>query len=141
MNKKLAWEKWYNEVEDETLKFDYEFDQDEQSINESESHMGFSPEMFYIPKKISTPFGVYEASDPLSPTNLFECWVAHSNFPICNKEYNILNDEIEGIGAFKVISKYRFFIGIEKLFNFRKIRKDIEKKLCNTDGDMANFGV
>jgi hypothetical protein len=84
---------------------------------------------------------MYEASDPLCPTNLFECWIGHSNFPICEKEYKILNEEIDGIGAFKVISKYRFFIGIEKLFNFSEIRHEIDKKLCNTGGDVASFGV
>lgn len=142
MTKKLAWEKWYNEVKEDNLIFDEDEDDPIDSIvEEAEITSGFSTEMFFIPKKINTPFGSYDAADPLCPTNLFECWVAHANFPICKKEYDILNNKIEGVGAFKVISKYRFFIGVEKLFQFRQIRKDIEKKLCHIEDDHANFGV
>lgn len=142
MIKKLAWEKWYDKVEDDISIFGEDIDdQQDLQLEDQGVTSAFSPEMFFIPEKISTPFGTYDASDPLCPTNLFECWIGHSNFPICEKEYTILNEEVDGVGAFKVISKYRFFIGIEKLFNFSVIRKDIEKKLCNSDEDLAGFGV
>lgn len=143
MTRKLAWEKWYNEVQEEKLVFDdgtlgY---QEEDSDLPPDPMSGFSPDMFLLPRKISTPFGIYEAGDPLCPTNMFDCWIGHSNFPICEKEYRIINDEISGIGAFKVISKYRFFIGVEKMFNFPEVRREIEYKICHMDDDILNFGV
>lgn len=143
MTRKLAWEKWYNEVQEEKLVFDDGTlgHEEEDSDLPQDPMSGFSPDMFLLPRKISTPFGIYEAGDPLCPTNMFDCWIGHSNFPICEKEYRIINDEISGIGAFKVISKYRFFIGVEKMFNFPEVRREIEYKICHMDDDILNFGV
>jgi len=147
MTRKLAWEKWYDEVQDEQLTFEDPAAEGgfagEGGLDDSaeSQQQGFSPDMFFMPKKVNTPFGIYEASDPLCPTNLFDCWIGHSNFPICQNEYKILIDHISGIGAFKVISKFRFFIGIEKLFNFSEVRREIEYKICYLDDDVLNFGV
>jgi len=145
MTRKLAWEKWYDEVEEEKLTFEepegYPAEEGRVDIEPEPEPHSFAPDMFLIPKKISTPFGIYEAGDPLCPTNLFDCWIGHSNFPICEGEYRILNEEISGIGALKVISKYRFFIGVEKLFNFADVRREIEYKICYIDDDVLNFGV
>lgn len=144
MTRKLAWEKWHNEVQKEKITLD-NGSMDNSEIIDDFDQMGdkseFMSEMFFIPRKLSTPFGLYEPDDPLCPTNMFDCWIAHSNFPICEREYNILNDDISGLGAFKVISKYRFFIGVEKMFNFRDVRREIEYKICHIDDDILNFGV
>jgi hypothetical protein len=142
MTRQLAWEKWYDQVENEQIIIN----ELEQEVKPEDAeypveNTGFPTDMFFMQKKISTPFGVYEASDPMCPTNLFDCWIGHTNFPICPKEYLILNEKVPGIGAFKVISKYRFFIGIEKLFEFTAVRKEIEVKICDTDNDVLNFGV
>jgi len=142
MTRKVAWEKWWDNKEDDILIDSLEKDdiEDEGDIN-LEQNGGLSTEMFFLPKKINTPFGQYEAADPMSPANMFDCWICHTNFPICQKEYKVLNDQIRGIGAFKVISKYRFFIGVEKLFNFSDVRREIEDKICNKDSNSLDFGV
>jgi hypothetical protein len=142
MTRKLAWEKWWDESsQEDVLSESPDAPPTSESDTENDQLQGFSTEMFLMPRKISTPFGLYEAGDPMSPTNLFDCWIGHTNFPICDREYKILDFKISGIGAFKVISKYRFFIGIEKLFNFSDVRKEIEYKICNIDDDVLNFGV
>ena len=143
MTRKVAWEKWWDETPQDSLLLE-ELEEEENKSESGEVEPpphGFSTDMFFIPKKINTPFGQYEAGDPMSPTSLFECWIGHTNFPICQSEYKILNEQIHGIGAFKVISKYRFFIGVEKLFDFSDVRRQIENKICNMDGDILNFGV
>ena len=140
MTRKVAWEKWWDSSEEEsnnTEEPEKELLSGEMEIDNS----GFSSEMFFMPKKVNTPFGQYEIADPMSPANMFDCWICHTNFPICQTEYKILNEEVEGIGAFKVISKYRFFIGVEKLFNFSDIRREIENKICNKDENTLDFGV
>jgi|TARA_R100000008_G_scaffold62866_1_gene40139 hypothetical protein len=140
MARKVAWEKWWdvNEEDNGVEELDKELLNEELEMDQQS---GFSADMFFIPKKVNTPFGQYEAGDPMSPANMFDCWICHTNFPICQEEYKIINEEIEGIGAFKVISKYRFFIGVEKLFDFSNIRRQIENKICNKDNNSLDFGV
>lgn len=94
-----------------------------------------------IGRKITTPFGEYEMDDDFSPYNMFDCWVGHTNFKITEEDFNILDNQIDGIGCLKVLSPYRFFIGIEKMFTFPAIRIQIQKDLCkNLDisDDLSN---
>ena len=58
----------------------------------------------------------------------FDCWIGHSNFDITKEIKNIL-DKTEGIELLKVLSRYRFFIGVGKMFDFAEVRKEIEKNL------------
>ena len=144
MTRKVAWEKWWDGNQEEDIligNFSKEDDEDSESETDSEPNSSLPTDMFFIPKKVNTPFGAYEAGDPMSPANMFDCWICHTNFPICEKEYKLINEQISGIGAFKVISKYRFFIGVEKLFDFSDVRREIENKICNMDGDILSFGV
>ena len=146
MTRKVAWEKWWDNKEEDIIigdfnKEDVENGDIEQDIERSLGHESLPADMFFIPKKVNTPFGAYEAADPMSPANMFDCWICHTNFPICEQEYKLINEHISGIGAFKVISKYRFFIGVEKLFDFSDVRREIENKICNIDGEILNFGV
>jgi len=80
--------------------------------------------------KVRTPFGWYHVDDDFSPYNMFECWIGHTNFKLTKKDFDILNNDINGIGCLKVISPYRFFIGIEKMFSFAAVRIQIQKDLC-----------
>lgn len=136
-DKKIAWEKftpiyeskknmiigYTEEDEEDPVQDSYDADSEEDanvlSLND------------IIPrKKIKTPFGYYEEIDDFSPYNMFECWVGHTNFRITNGHVNILNKKIDGIGCLKVLSPYRFFIGVEKMFNFACIRMQTQDKLC-----------
>jgi hypothetical protein len=58
----------------------------------------------------------------------FDCWMAHTNFDITPKIKEQLN-KIQGIEVLKVCSRYRFFIGVGKMFNFSEVRKNIEKDI------------
>lgn len=77
---------------------------------------------------------------PLSPQLIeditmlsnFDCWMAHTNFDVTNRIKDELNTT-EGIELLKVCSRYRFFIGIGKMFKFSDVRKNIENKLLKGD--------
>lgn len=131
--KKIAWESINTEPEintDNVENFEEAFD------NESQEESGmfpFSYEVLSEPPKIKTPFGAYELDDNFSPYKMFDCWICHTNFPITSLECLIVDDYIPGIGAFKVLSKYRFCIGVEKLFSITQVREDIHKALCGDD--------
>jgi len=58
----------------------------------------------------------------------FDCWVAHTNFDITPKIKQDL-DSVRGIEVLKIFSRYRFFIGVGKMFNFKSVRHNIEDLL------------
>ena len=66
--------------------------------------------------------------EDISMLNNFECWMGHTNFDITPAIKNQL-DTIRGVELLKVCSRYRFFIGIGKMFEFSDVRKDIENTL------------
>jgi hypothetical protein len=59
----------------------------------------------------------------------FDCWIAHTNFNITLDIKNNL-DRIEGVELLKVFSRYRFLVGVGRMFDFSDVRKKIED-MCN----------
>ena len=58
----------------------------------------------------------------------FDCWVGHTNFNITPSVKTKL-DKVEGVEMLKVCSRYRFFIGIGKMFDFKTVRANLEQEL------------
>ena len=56
----------------------------------------------------------------------FDCWVGHTNFDITPSVFKTLNKTM-GVEVLKVCSRYRFFLGVGKMFDFKEVRKEIEK--------------
>tara|TARA_R100001082_G_C4214630_1_gene96578 strand:- start:87 stop:479 length:393 start_codon:yes stop_codon:yes gene_type:complete len=54
-----------------------------------------------------------------------------TNFSITKSINKILKKDIEGIEALKILGRYTFFVGVAPLFDFKDIRLDIEKRLCD----------
>lgn len=81
-------------------------------------------------------FEIENSMIPLSPQLLdevsmlsnFECWMGHTNFDITPEVKESL-DKIEGVELLKICSRYRFFIGVGRMFNFKEVRKNIENVL------------
>src|SRR3990167_840241 len=119
----LMWEPWDDEeyIIDKREKHD----EDEGDLF-TENERSFT---FNVPINIRTPLGVFNSSDPMLPSRLFSCWVCHTNFDIGQKEYNVLM-KTPGIEIIRVLSRYRFFMGVGKLFNMRDIRRELNKELC-----------
>ena len=67
--------------------------------------------------------------DKMSVLNQFECWMGHTNFDITKNVQRTL-EKTEGVELLVVTSRYKFFVGIGKLFDFRSVRRDIENDLC-----------
>jgi len=55
----------------------------------------------------------------------FDCWMGHTNFNITKEIKDKLN-RTEGVEILKICSRYRFFIGIGRMFDFTDVRKNIE---------------
>jgi hypothetical protein len=139
--RKIAWEKFtpiretnpVNHVDQNDIANNDEeeiVDEEEESLNENIVGRLINFEDLLINNKVKTPFGFYCIEDDFSPYNMFECWIGHTNFKLSKKDFDILNNDINGIGCLKVLSPYRFFIGIEKMFSFAAVRIQIQKDLC-----------
>jgi hypothetical protein len=100
-------------------------DEDETSNVEEESEEYHQPLIF--------PFSAQFLEDVTMTAN-FECWMAHTNFDLTNKIKEML-DRIDGIEILKICSRYRFFVGIGKMFNFADVRQNIEKVLFKENID------
>ena len=66
--------------------------------------------------------------DDVAISSNFDCWVGHTNFDI-TKEIKQKLDTTEGIEVLKICSRYRFFIGVGQMFDFKEVRKSIENSL------------
>ena len=45
-------------------------------------------------------------------------------------------DKIEGVELLKICSRYRFLVGVGRMFDFKDVRRKIESKICdNHKGD------
>jgi hypothetical protein len=118
--RKMAWEKWEMFDEEEVMlhpQREDDNDEDEEMMVELE------------PIMIRTPIGVYSPFEPMSPSKMFDCWIFHTNFDITEKDVNLLR-KVEGIEVLQVMSRYRAFVGIGKMFTFGKVREQIQLELC-----------
>jgi len=126
--KKILWESWNAKISPEEEK---EPPQQEVAYEMSEEQV--SPD-FFIPvqsRLIYTPMGAYPEDSILKPSDRWDCWIAHTNFPITGNIANILNNDIDGIEVLKIMGKYSFFIGVAKLFDIRDVREKINEKICS----------
>jgi hypothetical protein len=125
-NKQIAWEKWdENVIEQEIVENFYE------EYEEDESGMAEDALLFLekIPNLVTTPMGMYQLHDKMSILNQFECWMGYTNFDITHLIKNKI-EKIEGIELLNITSRYRFFVGIGKFFDFSDVRINIEKAIC-----------
>lgn len=66
----------------------------------------------------------------ISIASNFNCWMGHTNFNITEEIQEKLS-ETSGVEVLKICSRYRFFIGIGKMFDFRKVRTEIEQTITS----------
>lgn len=133
IRKKISWESW-NEKE-----IEYNTHNDSKNLglvtgmlnefSDEDSEESQDIKFFGSSMSITTPFGVFPQDSMLKPSDRWECWIGHTNFPITRGMANKLNKEVDGIAAFTVMDKYSFCIGIGKSFNWTEVRKSIQEKL------------
>jgi len=66
--------------------------------------------------------------EDLAMLSNFDCWIGHTNFDITKDIKNILNS-IDGVEVMRICSRYRFFIGVGKMFDFKSVRSHIEREI------------
>ena len=58
----------------------------------------------------------------------YDCWMAYTAFNITPRIKKKLN-KIEGVEVLKICGRYRFFVGVGKLFKFSDVRRSIESEI------------
>lgn len=143
--KKIAWQKYEDYIEKQLsspilinilqnlASLQNNIIKDEEADDEEDDDYDIDDEI--KPNKIiTTPFMplTNQLMEDISMLSTFDCWIGHTNFDVTHNIKNIL-DEIPGIELLKICSRYRFFIGIGKLFDFKNVRKDIENAIIEGD--------
>ena len=113
--RKIAWQKWVDEVVEDIEDLD--------DLDEIDDDNGLH--MLELPSAIRTPLGAYGQFETMSPSNMFDCWFCYTNFDITEEDKNAL-DLVDGIEALRIVSRYRFFIGIGKMFTLTEVRPLVE---------------
>lgn len=67
----------------------------------------------------------------------FDCWIGHTNFDITQDIKDSL-DTIQGVELMNIMSRYRFFIGIGRMFEFKNVRRLIENTLIKENFENDN---
>ncbi len=127
--KKIAWEKWEDHlIENVTV--------EEEPLEESpeENTVDIMALLNTLPHIVSTPVGMYHFDDRMRPSKQYDCWIGHSNFDITNDIKNQI-ESIPGVEVLSILTRYRFFLGIGRLFNFREVRVRIDSAVCSNNSD------
>lgn len=130
MTKKIGWQKYEDMIKNQIsspfasllltnninmLEYNEEEEQEEidiETLQDSDQDLLIIP----VPENFS---------EQLSLLTNYECWIGHTNFDITESIKDTI-EKTKGVEILKVYSRYRFFIGIGKMFNFSEVRKQIE---------------
>ena len=66
--------------------------------------------------------------DSIKLSSNFECWVGHTDFNITEDIKDEL-DTVRGVELSKIVTRYRFLIGVGRAFTFTEVRKNVESML------------
>lgn len=144
--RKVKWETHHYEFNDEMNGLEQSEDEDIGSFEDGEVHLDptqaqimsmFEPDP---PKALmNTPVGVYEIDNSMNPYRHYKFYICHTNFTIDEETRQTIKN-FDGIEILKIISRYRFLIGIGQLFDSVQVRFDLGNVLCNpdTNNDSSN---
>ena len=132
LNKKIAWERWDEDVvEQEIVENFYDKHEDIEDEEGVEEALAF---LERIPSLVTTPMGMFQLHDKMNIMNQFDCWMGYTNFDI-TKSVEETIESSEGVELLSVMTRYRFFLGVGKMFSFSDVRRSIESKLCSSTLD------
>ena len=123
--KKIAWEKWDTDLLEQEMIDDVIEASDENEMDLVEEALDL---MSKIPKLVTTPAGIFQLHDKMNILSQFDCWMGYTNFNVTEGIKDKI-EKAEGVEMLMVISRYRFFIGVGKLFDFKNVRHEIEETL------------
>jgi len=79
-------------------------------------------------KAIITPMGIVPYDEYNSASKIFNFWIGHTNFNI-SKPVSQIIENIEGVETLDIFTRYRFRIGIAKLFKPSEVMSSITNSI------------
>ena len=125
-NKKIAWEKWDEDILEQEIAEEFHESYQEEDEELAEDALLFLDKIHHL---VATHMGMFQLHDKMSDLKQFECWVGHTNFDITHSIKERI-ESAEGVELLHITSRYRFFLGVGRLFNFSDVRQIIEKEIC-----------
>lgn len=132
--RQIAWENLYEElppIADGFLLFGDEEDEQEGDDHEENSFDNEDklviPTVPQLPVTIS-PFGTHPLNDPLNPRRMMHFCLGHTNFGLTESDVKLIS-ETEGVDIL-LFGRYRFIVGIAKMFNPQTVKLNIQTRLC-----------
>ena len=129
MSKKIGWQKYEDMIKKQissplaslmmSANLNLNMEEDEEEYQEELEQALETQEILAVP----VPESFHEQ---ISLVTNYDCWIGHTNFditPSLKKDF----EEVEGVEVLKVCSRYRFFVGVAQMFDFKDVRKLIEE--------------
>lgn len=134
----IVWEKWSDPLGEDDLDIMAEDDSSadpepsfyDDENEEAETEHGQEPIEFYKrpTKVIMTPMGIIPYTDNTASNKIFNFWVGHTNFDITSSVATII-EQISGVETLDIFTRYRFRIGVAKLFETSSVINDINNSV------------
>lgn len=130
----LVWEKWrdpflgYDENEIDVENSEHHF------LSNSEEHYGeeeYEENNFNSKKPVRviyTPMGIMPYNEYTASSTIFNLWVGHTAFSITYDIGGII-EHTEGVETLDVFTRYRFRIGIGKIFKESEVMQNITQEI------------
>lgn len=112
----IVWEKWIDPLagdDDHAIVSSSDNYNDEQTIIKTKQI-----------KMIVTPMGMVPYNENTAASSIFNFWVGHSNFDITTKICNLI-EEADGVETLDIFTRYRFRIGVGKVFDDGEVMRNI----------------
>jgi hypothetical protein len=135
----IVWEKWIDplgldneeDIEDNPF-FDDENEEDTQDAEHGHDPMEMLDQHLIKKTKnvrvISTPMGIIPMEEMLASGKIFNFWVGYTNFSITKNIAYIL-EKTDGVETLDIFTRYRFRVGVGKLFEDGEVMRNINAKV------------
>lgn len=133
----IVWEKWrdpflgYDENEidlDSDVNNFFDEDEEDHHLIDDKAPMDQIKESGKQIRVIATPMGLIPYNEYTASSKIFNFWIGHANFNLSKKIVNII-EKTDGVETLDVFTRYRFRIGIGKVFEDRNVMKNIENNV------------
>lgn len=121
-HKILKWEKFINPLTADAREVEWPDDDDDTDMIDQKKMARNSIAM------ISSPMGLIPLTEYSSPERVFNFWIAHTNFNVSAKVRDMV-EKVPGVEILDIFSRYRFRIGVGKLWEAGTVMSHITKKL------------
>lgn len=131
----IVWEKWVDpfgiDGDDELVNDSFFDDTDNDPGDMPET--GEATEQQFIKKTkhiraLSTPMGIIPMEETVPSGKIFNFWIGYTNFNI-TKNIAYIIEQTDGVETLDIFTRYRFRIGVGKLFEDGDVMRQINSKV------------